>query len=190
MGCKDRQMSLAFQTHFLLDSHVVLASLGPLLTGCEQKSWTGVLRTVRGLQGTQREECGFVYVHFGCSSIKFQTKHIVAVESITNPYPSWVQSRHGLPTARPLWLLLKGHSCGDRYWDVTSSWSIKGLHSHDTHGPAVGSLPPSLRSTSMRFARYTTRGTWVSCSWTLGALQSNSKPNILVPWNLWRILSF
>jgi len=41
-----------------------------------------------------------------------------------NPYPSWVQSRHGLPTAWPLLLSLKGHSRGDRYVDVTSSFYI------------------------------------------------------------------
>jgi len=36
----------------------------------------------------------------------------------------WVQSRHGLHTARPFLLSLRGHSRGDRHGDVTSSLYI------------------------------------------------------------------
>ena len=59
-----------------------------------------------------------------------ETRHIRLQELLilrkvtANPYPSWVQSRRGLPTARPLLLSRKGHSCGDRYGDVTSSLYI------------------------------------------------------------------
>jgi len=59
--------------------------------------------------------------HWGKRHALFQQQRAVM---LANPYPSWVQSRHGLPMARPLLLSLKGHSRGNRYGDVTSSLYI------------------------------------------------------------------